>query len=213
MFTGLIEEVGKVASVERRAGGIVLRVQAPQSARELRIDDSVAVNGVCQTVVRCTGEVFEVEAVEETLRKTTLGSLAQGARVNLELALKVGDRLGGHLVQGHVDCVGEVVGVEKRPMSWMVRVRYPEQFARYVIPVGSIAIDGTSLTVAGVEGNTCIIAVIPHTLERTTLAAVAAGTLVNLEFDLIGKYLESLMAGRGPGDKGLTGEKMREWGF
>ena len=213
MFTGIIQEIGTVTGVARRAGGIVITVRAPGAAKELRIDDSVAVNGVCQTVVRCTGDAFEVEAVEETLRKTTLGSLAHGAAVNLELALRVGDRLGGHLVQGHVDCVGEVAGVEKRPMSWMVHVQFPDTFARYIIPVGSIAVDGISLTVASIEGSSFVVSVIPHTLEKTTLADVVAGQRVNLEFDLIGKYLERLMAGRGGSGEGITGEKLSGWGF
>jgi riboflavin synthase len=212
MFTGIIQEVGTVAAAVQRAGGVVLAVRAPTCAKELRVDDSVAVNGVCQTVVRCAGDVFEVEAVEETLRKTTLGSLGQGTPVNLELALRVGDRLGGHLVQGHVDCVGDVVSVEKRPMSWMVRVSFPERFARYLIPVGSVAVDGISLTVAGVEGSLIVVSVIPHTLEKTTLADVAAGRRVNLEFDVIGKYLERLMAGGKAGD-GITPEKLAGWGF
>lgn len=210
MFTGIIQEIGIVTGAAQRAGGVVLAVRAPVCAKELRVDDSVAVNGVCQTVVRCTGEVFEVEAVEETLRKTTLGALGQGARVNLELALRVGDRLGGHLVQGHVDCVGEVVSVEKRAMSWMVRVNFPERFARYLIPVGSVAVDGISLTVASVEGSMFAVSVIPHTLEKTTLVDVAGGRRVNLEFDVIGKYLERLVQG---GRGGITPEKLSGWGF
>lgn len=213
MFTGIIQETGTVAGVVRKAGGIVLSVRAPESATGLHSDDSVAVNGVCQTVVQCKGDVFEVEAVEETLRKTTLGSLAHGAKVNLELALRVGDRLGGHLVQGHVDCVGEVAGVEKRPMSWLVRVVFPESFARYLIPVGSIAVDGISLTVAAVEKTTFMVSVIPHTLEKTTLADVAVGRLVNLEFDLVGKYIERLTAARTGGGGGITQEKLSDWGF
>ncbi len=213
MFTGIVQEIGSVAGVVKRAGGIVLSVRAPGAAEELRVDDSVAVSGVCQTVVRCGGDTFEVEAVEETLRKTTLGSLNHGARVNLELALRVGDRLGGHLVQGHVDCVGEIVGVEKRPMSWMVTVGFPEEFARYIIPVGSIAVDGISLTVAAVEQRRFTVSVIPHTLEKTTLVDVAAGRQVNLEFDLVGKYIERLTAGRTGGGGGITGEKLSGWGF
>ncbi len=213
MFTGIIQEIGTVAGVVRRAGGIVLSVRAPGSAKELRIDDSVAVNGVCQTVVRCAGDIFEVEAVEETLRKTTLGALDHGSRVNLELALRVGDRLGGHLVQGHVDCVGDVESVEKRPMSWMVRVGFPEPFSRYVIPVGSIAVDGVSLTVAAVERSTFTVSVIPHTLEKTTLVDVGAGRRVNLEFDLVGKYIERLTAGRMGSGGGITEEKLGAWGF
>jgi riboflavin synthase len=213
MFTGIIQETGTVTGVVRKAGGLVLCVRAPESVKGLRIDDSVAVNGVCQTVVQCNGDVFAVEAVEETLRKTTFGSLAHGAIVNLELALRVGDRLGGHLVQGHVDCVGEVTGVEKRPMSWLVHVGFPEAFARYLIPVGSIAVDGISLTVASVDKNTFMVSIIPHTLGKTTLADVAAGRQVNLEFDLVGKYIERLTMGRTGGGGGISEEKLSSWGF
>jgi riboflavin synthase len=213
MFTGIVQEIGTVAGITHRAGGVAIAVRGPDCGRELHVDDSVAINGVCQTVVRSAGEVFEVEAVEETLKKTTLGALQNGGRVNLELALRMGDRLGGHLVQGHVDCVGDVAGVEKRAMSWMVRVTFPGEFARYVIPVGSIAVDGISLTVASVEGNAFVVSVIPHTLEKTTLAAIAPGVKVNLEFDVVGKYIEKLVAGGAGGITGVTAEKLAGWGF
>jgi riboflavin synthase len=213
MFTGIVQEIGTVTGVTRRAGGVVIAVRAPACGSELHVDDSVAIDGVCQTVVRSSGDMFEVEAVEETLKKTTLGALQNGEKVNLELALRMGDRLGGHLVQGHVDCVGDVTGVEKRAMSWMVRIAFPREFARYIIPVGSIAVDGISLTVASVEGNAFVVAVIPHTLEKTTLAAVEAGAKVNLEFDLVGKYIEKLVTGGGGGGAGMTAEKLAGWGF
>ena len=213
MFTGIIQEIGTVEAITHRTGGVLLAVRAVECSRELHVDDSIAINGVCQTVVRNSGEIFEVEAVEETLRKTTLGALPHGGRVNLELALRMGDRLGGHLVQGHVDCVGDVTGVEKRAMSWMVRVSFPREFARYVIPVGSIAVDGISLTVASVEGNSFVVSIIPHTLEKTTLAVVAAGAKVNLEFDVVGKYIEKLVTGGGGTGTGVTAEKLAGWGF
>lgn len=213
MFTGIIQEIGTVASVVRKAGGVRLGIKAPGSFRETKVDDSVAVNGVCQTVVSRGDETFEVEAVEETLKKTTLGKLQASDRVNIELSLRMGDRLGGHLVQGHVDCVGEIVGVEKKPMSWLVRVAYPAEFARYLVPVGSVAVDGISLTVAAVEGSEFRISVIPHTLERTTLSRVRAGISVNLEFDIVGKYIERLVL-RG-GEKGgeISLEKLAGWGY
>lgn len=213
MFTGIIQEMGAVGGIDRRGGGAVITVKAATAARELAVDDSVALNGVCQTVVRVSGDTFGVEAVEETLKKTTLGAWRTGDRINLELALRVGDRLGGHLVQGHVDCVGEITGVEERPMSRLVRVGFPERFARYVIPVGSVAVDGISLTVAAVEGREFTVSVIPHTLAKTTLAAAAAGQKVNLEFDVIGKYIERLLPASGTGKEGLTAEKLTGWGF
>ena len=212
MFTGIIKEIGVVASAERAGGGVRLTVRAPQSAAGLAVDDSVAVSGVCQTVVRRTADTFTVEAVEETLRKTTLGGLQQGARVNLELALRVGDRLGGHFVQGHVDCVGEVSAVERLASSWMVTVRFPRRFSRYVIPVGSIAVDGVSLTAARVEGEEFTVALIRHTLEGTTFTDLRPGVKVNLEFDLLGKYIEKLLEGRSGGG-GVTPEQLRSWGY
>ena len=213
MFTGIIQEIGIVDAVVRKSGGVRLAIRADASAQEIKVDDSVAINGVCQTVISRRESSFEVEAVEETLRKTTIGSLRVSDRVNLELALQMGDRLGGHLVQGHVDCVGHVESVEKRPMSWLVRVSFPRGFSRYVVPVGSIAVDGVSLTVAAVEGSAFIVSVIPHTLEKTTLSDVRAGAAVNLEFDLVGKYIERMVLKGDEKGGGISKEKVAAWGF
>ena len=215
MFTGIITEVGRVASVTPEGGGRRITVDAPASAPGLRVDDSVALSGVCLTVIARTQTSFTAQAVEETLRKTTLGALTPGAHVNLELPLRLSDRLGGHIVLGHTDCVGRVTNVEPRETSTIIGVEYPPEFARYVIPVGSIAVDGVSLTVAALEANRFSVSIIPHTLAITTLGAAAAGTPVNLEFDLLGKYVERLLAG----EKGsspastLTAGKLREWGY
>jgi len=211
MFTGIIEEVGSIAANERFGGGARLSVRGPRVSRELAVNDSVAVNGVCQTVVALEGEIFRVEAVEETLRKTTLGDLSAGASVNLELPLRLSDRLGGHLVQGHVDGVGLISSVIKQPSSWLVSVQFPPEFRRYVIPVGSIAIDGISLTVAKLEGNQLTVSVIPHTLANTTLGNARSGTRVNLEFDLVGKYIEQMVT-TGSGE-GISSEKLAQWGY
>jgi len=217
MFTGIIQEIGSVVAATRKGGGVVLNVRAPMSAAEIKVNDSVSLNGVCQTVVSKAADTFEVEAVEETLKKTTLGTLKAGGKVNVELAMRLSDRVGGHLVQGHVDCVGQVSSIEKKSMSWVVRVSYPAEFARYIIPVGSIAVDGVSLTVASLEGSEFTISVIPHTLEMTTLSDVQSGMAVNLEFDLVGKYIERLLThgGKaGSGEKGgITLEKLAGWGF
>jgi riboflavin synthase len=156
---------------------------------------------------------FSVEAVEETIRKTTIGKLKVSSRVNLELALRMGDRLGGHFVQGHVDCVGSVVGVQKRSSSWLVAIQFPEEFSRHIIPVGSIAVDGISLTVASVEEKRFVVSVIPYTLENTTLGDVQAGRLVNLEFDMIGKYVQNLVRAGESVEGGVTEERLREWGY
>jgi len=213
MFTGIIQEIGIVDAVVRKSGGVRLAIRADASAEEIKVDDSVAISGVCQTVISRGSASFEVEAVEETLRKTTIGALRVSDRVNLELALRMGDRLGGHLVQGHVDCVGHVESVEKRPMSWLVRVGFPREFVRYVVPVGSIAVDGVSLTVAAVEGSVFVVSVIPHTLEKTTLSDVRSGTLVNLEFDLVGKYIERMVLKGDEKGGGISREKLAAWGF
>jgi riboflavin synthase len=212
MFTGIIEEIGTVSRVTAVGGGIHISVRAPASARELKVDDSVAINGVCQTVIQKRGTVFTVEAVEETLSKTTLRELGVSSPVNLELAARLSDRLGGHLVQGHVDCVGKVKGIEKKRSSWLITVDFPKEFSVYVIPVGSIAIDGVSLTVAATEGNRLTVSIIPHTLEKTTLASARAGKHVNLEFDLVGKYIQKMLEGR-EGGKAITKENLRRWGY
>jgi riboflavin synthase len=214
VFTGIIEEVGRVVSAVKKGGGMRLSIDAPQLTPELNVDDSVSVNGVCQTVVAREGTRFSVQAVEETLRKTTLGILTSGSPVNLELSVRLSDRLGGHLVQGHVDCVGQVISVEKESSSWLITVEFPKEFAKYVIPVGSIAMDGISLTVARTESNRLTVAIIPHTLEKTSVSNVRSGSRVNLEFDLIGKYVEKLIQG-GVGPRGLTLSEglLRGWGY
>jgi riboflavin synthase len=211
MFTGIITEVGTVRDVKRVGGGVHLTVDAPHSVEGLTIGASVAVSGVCQTVIARAGSAFTVEAVEETLRKTTLGSLRPGSRVNIELPMRLGDRLGGHLVQGHVDGTGTLMGSEKKASSWLIMVEFPPEFSRYVIPVGSIAIDGISLTVASVKGNALTVSIIPHTLEHTTLADVRTGGRVNLEFDIVGKYIERLV--RREAEGGISEDKLREWGY
>jgi riboflavin synthase len=204
MFTGIIEAVGRVARVEPKEGGRRLVLEAPFAA-ELRVDESVAVNGACLTVVAQGGQAFEADVVEETLAKTSLGALAEGDPVNLERALRMGARLDGHLVQGHVDATGEVASVEELADSWLVRVRYPEAFAPYLIPVGSVTLDGISLTVARLEGDTLTVAIIPHTWRHTTVRTWAPGRRVNLEFDVIGKYVvRALEHGVGAGAGGET---------
>ncbi len=211
MFTGIIEEVGQIAAIEPLGGGRRLKINA-KMAPELRPDQSVAVNGVCQTVVRTDRGAFEVVAIEETLRKTTFGSLAAGDSVNLERALRTGDRLDGHFVQGHVDTTGEIVRVERLATSRMFTVRFPPGYAPYLIPVGSIAVDGISLTVARLEEETFTVAIIPHTLGHTNVGGWREGTPVNLEFDLIGKYiLRRLSAGSSTG--AITEAWLREQGF
>ena len=202
MFTGIIEEVGTVEAATPLAGGRRLRV-ACSFAGALRVDESVAVDGVCLTVVAQDDGAFEAVAVEETLSKTALGDRRPGASVNLERALVLGARLDGHLVQGHVDATGTVEAVEDLADSHLVTVRYPAAFADFLIPRGSVAVDGVSLTVARLDETpgTFALAIIPHTWDHTTAAGWRPGGRVNLEFDLVGKYvLRSRTDGSSPGN-------------
>lgn len=194
MFTGIIEEVGTVTAVDPLGGnrmGRRLTVEV-KMASELRVDQSVSINGACQTVVDVDpdGGTFAVDTIEETLRKTSFGYLEVGTPVNLERALQAGDRLDGHFVQGHVDTTGTVEAVEQEETDRLYTIRFDPQFASYLIPVGSIAVDGISLTVARLGDDTFTVAIIPHTYEQTNVSdAWEEGTAVNLEFDLIGKYV------------------------
>ena len=193
MFTGLIEEIGIIKSISNLGGARKITVSASKILNDLKIDDSVAINGACQTVIKVNSKEFEVIAVEETIRKTTLGSLKSSDEVNLERAMKVSDRLGGHIVQGHVDTTGNVKSIEKQLTGILVWVEFPIQFARYAVQHGSICINGVSLTIARLSKGMATISVIPHTWDVTTLSELKNGAEVNLEFDIIGKYIENFM--------------------
>jgi riboflavin synthase len=212
MFTGIIVEVGAVASATMGQGSLHLTIDSPDVAPQLAVHDSICVDGVCLTVTGSQGRSFEVQAVEETLKKTTLGALRRRDKVNLEPALRVGDRLGGHIVQGHVDCVGTIRRITEREGSWLFEVGFPVPFRRYLIPVGSVALDGISLTVASLSAETFVVSIIPHTFENTTLKQARKGQSVNLEFDLMGKYVEAMLA-LGPNGGGVTAEKLKQWGY
>ena len=192
MFTGLVKEVGVVAAVTDRGDGVRLEVQAGLSS-SAAIGDSVAVNGVCLTVVAAGGGTLAFAAVPETLARSSLGMLGPGSRVNLEPALRAGDPLGGHYVQGHVDGVGRVRSVDPEGDGSRIWVDAGAGLLRYVVEKGSIAVEGTSLTVAGVDGGGFAVALIPHTLAATTLGGLSAGDAVNLEVDVLAKYVEKLL--------------------
>jgi len=185
MFTGLIEEIGTIKNISPLGSGRRITVEASHIMDDLKIDDSVAINGVCQTVVEHTEKTFLVEAVEETLKKTGFGNLRPGLKVNLERAARLGDHMGGHLVQGHVDCTGNVISVRQQPASHVLWISFPSAYEKYIVPVGSICIDGVSLTAADVKSNKFMVSIIPHTWKMTTLNELKAGSLVNLEFDII----------------------------
>jgi riboflavin synthase len=191
MFTGLVKATGTVTAF---AGGR-LRVEAPPFG--LDEGDSIAVDGVCLTATEVDGGAFEADVVDETLRRSTLGSLAEGDTVNLEPPLRAGDPLGGHVVQGHVDGTGVVESVAEEGFGRLMRIAAPPELLRYVVEKGSLAVDGVSLTVADVDGDGFAIALIPETIERTTLGAAAPGRAVNLEVDVLAKYVEKLTAALG----------------
>ena len=193
MFTGLMEDVGRVESVESGAEGARLRI-ATALAGEVEPGDSVAVNGACLTATAVDADGFETEAMNQTLDVTSLSELEAGSRVNLELAMKASDRLGGHIVQGHVDGVGEATSVEADGFARRVRVSLEPGLLRYVVAKGSIALDGVSLTVAALGEDWLEVSLIPETLERTNLGEIEAGRKINVECDVIAKHVERLMA-------------------
>ncbi|MDQ2630167.1 MAG: riboflavin synthase [Actinomycetota bacterium] len=193
MFTGLIEDLGTVESLERGEDGARLRI-ASRLAGELALGDSIAVNGCCLTATAVGDGTFETEAMNQTLDVTALGGVEQGGRVNLELAMKAGDRLGGHIVQGHVDGVGTVVSVEDDGFARRIRVDLPVQLLRYVVDKGSITLSGVSLTVAELGDSWAEVSLIPETLERTNLGSLEPGSKINVECDVVAKYVERLVA-------------------
>lgn len=193
MFTGLIEEVGSVLAIHASDRGTRLQVLAPQVAGKIQIGDSVAVNGCCLTVAATAGEQLAFDLLEETLDRTNLKTLGQGSRVNLERALAADGRLGGHFVQGHVDCAARIVALEKHGADHRLEVELPAEFAHYVAYKGSIAVNGISLTVAEVSEKSFAVWIIPHTKSQTNLDTARADEVVNLEVDLIAKYLERML--------------------
>lgn len=188
MFTGIIEALGTVARIDDQAGARRITYATPLSA-EVEVDDSVAINGVCQTVVARDASSFTTVVIEETLRKTNFGSISAGEVVNLERSLRMGDRLDGHLVQGHTDCTGRIDSITREDTNWLLQVSFPDEWAPYIVGRGSVALEGISLTVARLERASFTVAIIPYTWEHTNLHARRVGDAVNLEFDILGKYI------------------------
>ncbi|MEN3038154.1 MAG: riboflavin synthase [Candidatus Kryptonium sp.] len=193
MFTGIVEEIGKIKTIIRKGKARIFTIASKKLLSEIKIGDSVAVNGVCLTVFDKSNQHFKVEAVEETIKKTNLGNLKSGDFVNLELSLKLGERLGGHIVLGHVDTTGIVKSVKKLENSWIFEIEFPKGFEKYVIPKGSIAVEGISLTIVEVDQNRFTVSIIPYTWENTNLRFKRVGDAVNLEFDFFGKYVENFL--------------------
>lgn len=193
MFTGLIQEVGTIQSVINNAEGKEFIIKAPLLIKDIAIDDSVATNGVCLTATKIEGETFRVQAVHVTLQKTSIGSLSTGDKVNLELSLRPQDRLGGHFVQGHVNALGKIKNISSVGKNWEIEVSFPKELRKYMISEGSITLDGISLTIARLTDTTLTVAIIPHTLEKTSLASKKVGDHLNLEVDMIAKYIENFL--------------------
>jgi riboflavin synthase len=189
MFTGLVEEIGSIVTIRDIGGGRRIRIQCRKILEDIAIDDSICINGACLTVVQVGPKFFEADAVSETVARTTIKSMKTGDWVNLERALQLSDRLGGHWIQGHVDGTGRISGFNQLPNNTLLSVEILPELEKYVISKGSIAVDGISLTVANLEANQVTVAVIPHTIESTTLQYRRVNDIVNIEVDLIGKYV------------------------
>ena len=193
MFTGLIQEVGTIHSVNQNDEGKEFYIKAPKLIKDIKIDDSIATNGCCLTATQIKGETFKVQAIHMTLEKTAIGNLKAGDKVNLELSLRPQDRLGGHFVQGHVNAMGQIKQIKKIGENWEIEVSFPHQLRKYMISEGSIALDGISLTIAKLSPESFTVAIIPHTLEKTTLGTKKVGDHLNLEVDMIAKYIENFL--------------------
>ena len=215
MFTGIIEETGVIERSSPIPGGKKITVRADKILDDLKVDHSVSVNGVCLTVIEISGKLFTVEAVGETLEKSTFMELKPPVPVNLERAMKAGDRLGGHLVQGHVNGIGRISKFDKRGDNWYIEVVLTNELIRYVIPEGSIALDGISLTVASLKETKVGISVIPYTFKNTTLSQAKVGQKCNIETDLIGKYIEKFVVNtsKEKTKKSLNLKWLQEQGF
>ncbi|WP_312423349.1 riboflavin synthase [Anaerospora hongkongensis] len=216
MFTGLVEELGKVKNMVRTSRSVRLTINAIKVVSDVKIGDSIAVNGTCLTVVAHGDDWFTADVMPETVDRTVLSRLKTGDKVNLERTLRVGDRFGGHIVSGHIDGVGTISGKNTNDIAVIVRITAEPQVMRYIVEKGSIAIDGTSLTVVAVGSDWFTVSLIPHTAGLTTVGLKAVGELVNLEADVIGKYVERLMglSGQQPESKeNMNAEFLRLHGF
>lgn len=209
MFTGIIEEVGHIVSVTIRGKSMDLTVEATAIIDDITIGDSISIGGVCQTVTEIGDSTFAVQAVEETIKRSTFRKLKKGSAVNLERALRLEDRLGGHLVQGHVDDTGRITSKKEYADNVLLIVTPETGLDRYIVEKGSIAIDGISLTVTYTKSGEFGVSIIPHTYKSTTLANIRTGDLVNIETDIIAKYIEKLLEGK----KSLTINHLKELGF
>lgn len=215
MFTGIVEELGTIKSMGRGAKSIKLTMGADLVLEDVKIGDSIAVNGICLTVTEFSKSQFTVDVMAETLQRTNLGKLKAGARVNLERALRLSDRLGGHIVSGHIDGVGTIINQQQVDIALLTEIKAPPEVLKYVVKKGSVAIDGISLTVVDYSSDSFTVSLIPHTAKLTTLGFKKTGDEVNLEGDMLVKYMERLMAGKkdNPVAKGLSMDFLAGNGF
>lgn len=213
MFTGLIETVGELVSIERRGASGSLTVKTSLPLDEIRVGDSIAINGACLTVVRKGGGAVTFDVSPETIDRTSFKGLGSGAPLNMERAMRLSDRLDGHLVSGHVDCVATVTERREVANNIVFSFRFPAEFGKYIAAKGSVAIDGISLTVNEVGPDSFSVNIIPHTAAKTTLLSKRVGDVVNIETDLLCRYLERLLAGRGRAEGGVTLDLLAKNGF
>lgn len=201
MFTGIVEDLGTVKNIKRKKDDVVFTFEVGNiNLKEVILGDSIAVNGTCLTVTSLSKKTFTVDASKETLAKTNLGKLKVGKTVNLELALKAGDKMGGHMVNGHIDGVGKVKSRAKQGESYEFTFSVPKNLSKYIVEKGSVAIDGVSLTVNAVKGDNFVVNIIPFTQKATTFGQIRKGSSVNIECDIIGKYVEKFLKGKNSGD-------------
>lgn len=214
MFTGIIEELGKVENAKPISGGISLKISAYRILEDISVNDSICVDGVCLTVTNVEDNSFWVDAVGATLQKSTFSEIKKLQQVNLERSVRLNDRLGGHLVQGHVNGIGKIIEIQKLGENYLLRIEVPEELQKYLIKEGSIAIDGISLTIAELNQNNVSISIIPHTWKNTTLKHKSTGEKVNIEIDILAKYVEKLLTGnKSDQKKSITENWLKELGY
>ena len=212
MFTGIIEEIGKIQSFKKDSNGATIEVECSLVLEDTKLGDSIAINGVCQTVIELSSNSFKARVSDETLKVTTFENLKSGNIVNLERALTLSSRLGGHIVSGHVDCRGKFTKIEKLTDFYNLEFEIPQEQTKYVVHKGSITINGISLTVAEINQNTFKVAIIPHTFENTNLKALNIGDNVNIETDILGKYVEKMLSAK-DNDSKISMSFLQENGF
>jgi riboflavin synthase len=211
LFTGIIEEIGEITAVRNLTDQIEMKIRAHKILEGLKVSDSINIDGVCQTVVNITNKEFTIQAVGETLTKTTMGNFHRDRKVNLERSLRLDSRLGGHFVQGHINGIGSISKIIKRSDNYYFEITIPENLIKYCAPEGSIAIDGISLTIAQIKKNIVGISVIPYTFNHTTLNLKSTGEMVNIESDILARQMERIISKKENSD--LSMEKLINWGY